>query len=110
MPRSKNEWSYTSTTHYAFMAWYSVKAQGQIYLYLKPFTLPLTLRDQVSQPYKTSLKNDTEWIAEAYLPRVRDCKVFMHDEFVGNDVVMIMAISSESCPGRWDGEYQNNLV
>jgi hypothetical protein len=25
MPRSKNEWSYTSTPQYAFMAWYSVK-------------------------------------------------------------------------------------
>jgi len=25
--------SYTSTPHYAFMAWCSVKAQGQLYLY-----------------------------------------------------------------------------
>jgi hypothetical protein len=30
----KNEWSYTYTSHYAFMAWCSVKAQGQFYLYL----------------------------------------------------------------------------
>jgi hypothetical protein len=31
--RSKNEWSYTSSPQYAFMAWCSVKkAQGQIYL------------------------------------------------------------------------------
>jgi hypothetical protein len=30
----KNEWSYTSTPQYAFMAWCSVKAQGQLYLYL----------------------------------------------------------------------------
>jgi hypothetical protein len=29
-----NEWSYTSTPQYAFMAWCSVKAQGQLYLYL----------------------------------------------------------------------------
>jgi hypothetical protein len=34
----KNAWSYTSTPQYAFMAWCSVKAQGQVYLYL---TLPL---------------------------------------------------------------------
>jgi hypothetical protein len=30
--RSKNEWSYTSA-QYVFMAWCSVKAQGQLYLY-----------------------------------------------------------------------------
>jgi hypothetical protein len=29
----KNSWSYTSTPQYAFMAWYSVKAQGQLYFY-----------------------------------------------------------------------------
>jgi hypothetical protein len=34
-PRSKNEWSYTSTPQYASMAWCSVKAQGWLYLYLK---------------------------------------------------------------------------
>jgi hypothetical protein len=34
VPRSKNEWSYTSTAQYASMAWCSVKAQGQLYLYL----------------------------------------------------------------------------
>jgi hypothetical protein len=33
VPRSKNEWSYTSTPQYAFMAWFSVKAQGQLYIY-----------------------------------------------------------------------------
>jgi hypothetical protein len=32
VPRSKNEWSYTSISQYAFMAWCSVKAQG-LYLY-----------------------------------------------------------------------------
>jgi len=32
VPSSKNEWSYTSTPHYAFMAWCLVKAQGQLYL------------------------------------------------------------------------------
>jgi hypothetical protein len=31
--RSKNACSYTSTPQYAFMAWCSVKAQGQLYLY-----------------------------------------------------------------------------
>jgi hypothetical protein len=34
VPRSKNEWSYTSTPPHAFMAWCSVKTQGQLYLYL----------------------------------------------------------------------------
>jgi hypothetical protein len=30
-----NEWSYTSTPHYAFMAWCSAKiAQGQLYVYV----------------------------------------------------------------------------
>jgi hypothetical protein len=36
VPRSKNEWSYTSIPQYAFMAWCSVEAQGQLYLYLNP--------------------------------------------------------------------------
>jgi hypothetical protein len=30
----KNAWTYTSTPQYAFTAWCSVKAQGQLYLYL----------------------------------------------------------------------------
>jgi hypothetical protein len=34
VPRSTNEWSYTSTPQYTFMAWCLVKAQGQLYLYL----------------------------------------------------------------------------
>jgi hypothetical protein len=29
----KNSWNYTSTPHYAFMAWCSVNAQVQLYLY-----------------------------------------------------------------------------
>jgi hypothetical protein len=29
----KNAWIYTSTPQYAFMAWFSVKAQGHLYLY-----------------------------------------------------------------------------
>jgi hypothetical protein len=33
VPRSKNEWSYTSTPQYAFMAWCSVKARTTL-----PFT------------------------------------------------------------------------
>jgi hypothetical protein len=31
---SKNEWRYTSTPQYTFMAWCSVKAQGKLHLYL----------------------------------------------------------------------------
>jgi hypothetical protein len=33
----KNAWSYTSIPPYAFMAWCSVKAQGQLYLHLLPY-------------------------------------------------------------------------
>jgi hypothetical protein len=35
VPRTKNAWSYTSTRQNAFMAWCSVKTQGQLY-----FTVP----------------------------------------------------------------------
>jgi len=31
VPSSKNAWSYNSTPHYTFMAWWSFKAQGQLY-------------------------------------------------------------------------------
>jgi hypothetical protein len=41
VPRSKNEWWYTSTSQYAFMAWCLFKTQGQIYLFT--FTLLLLL-------------------------------------------------------------------
>jgi len=34
VPKSKNAWSYISTPQYAFIAWCSVKAEGQLYLYL----------------------------------------------------------------------------
>jgi hypothetical protein len=34
VPRSKNEWNYTSAPQYAFMVWCLVKVQGQIYIYL----------------------------------------------------------------------------
>jgi hypothetical protein len=33
----KKAGGYTSTAQYAFMAWWSVKAQGQLYLYLIEF-------------------------------------------------------------------------
>jgi hypothetical protein len=46
--RSKNAWSYTSSSQYAFMAWCSVKAQGQLYLYLSPdFTTMIRSRTKV---------------------------------------------------------------
>jgi hypothetical protein len=44
VPTSKNEWSYTSTPQYAFMAWCSVKAQGQLYFYHSNIILPSTPR------------------------------------------------------------------
>jgi hypothetical protein len=39
VPTLKNAWSYTSTPQYAFMVWCSVKAQGQLYLYLTWYNL-----------------------------------------------------------------------
>jgi hypothetical protein len=51
--RSKNTWSYASIPQYTFMAWFSVKAEGQLYLY---FAFSLHLRDKVSYPYKTTGK------------------------------------------------------
>jgi hypothetical protein len=35
----RNEWSYTSFSQFAFMAWCSVKAQGQLYLLPLPYLL-----------------------------------------------------------------------
>jgi hypothetical protein len=34
LPMSKNVWSYTSTSQYVFIAWCSVKAEGQLYFTL----------------------------------------------------------------------------
>jgi len=39
----KKPWSYTSTLQYAFMAWCSDEAQGQIYLYINSYLLQLLL-------------------------------------------------------------------
>jgi hypothetical protein len=38
-----NAWSYTSTPQYIFMAWCSLKAQGQIYILTLPFCRSRTL-------------------------------------------------------------------
>jgi hypothetical protein len=54
--RSQNEWSYTSTPQYAFMAWCSVKAQGQLY-----FTFYLSERSVTGQCYK--------WVPSKYRNR-----------------------------------------
>jgi len=43
VPRSKYEWSYTSTPQYVFMAWCSAKVRGQLYFYLKGTLRPLKL-------------------------------------------------------------------
>jgi hypothetical protein len=40
----KNTWSYTSASQYVFMAWCSVKAQGQCYLCLYLYTLYLLIQ------------------------------------------------------------------
>jgi hypothetical protein len=55
VPRSKNAPSYTSAPQYFFIAWCSVKAQGQLYLYLTIFLwasrLPLTQRFMLPERY-----------------------------------------------------------
>jgi hypothetical protein len=65
MPRSKDEWSYTSTPQYAFMAWCSVKAQGQLYLYLYLWmdidTLGIEKRD-ISVATDAVTKGITQWV------------------------------------------------
>jgi hypothetical protein len=45
----KNRWICTSTLHYAIMAWCSVKAQGQIYLYLSRKKQILLAQDRIQQ-------------------------------------------------------------
>jgi hypothetical protein len=43
-----NAWSCTSTPQYALMAWYAVKVQGQLYLYLAfTFTQRLNIRNRL---------------------------------------------------------------
>jgi hypothetical protein len=46
VPRPKNEWSYTSTSQYASMAWCSAKAQGELCL------LPLLIQLKFIQIFK----------------------------------------------------------
>jgi hypothetical protein len=49
----KNEWSYTPLPQYSFMVWCSVKAQGQLYLYLQvqvTFSVCSTFRAVVHNP------------------------------------------------------------
>jgi hypothetical protein len=47
----KNTWSFTSTPHYAFTTWRSVKAQGQLYIISTPRSskrsLPLSLPTKI---------------------------------------------------------------
>jgi hypothetical protein len=50
VPRSKNEWRYTSTPKCAFMAWCSVKEQGQLYLYLYFVTRNLSRGGVITTP------------------------------------------------------------
>jgi hypothetical protein len=60
VPRSKNEWSYTSTPHYASMVWCSVKAQGQLYLYLLPPSIDTVIkwRDVIGETCSTYWGNE----------------------------------------------------
>jgi hypothetical protein len=55
--RSKNEWCYTSTPQYAFMAWCSVKHRGIFTLLLLYFTCTF----KIPRPFKSE-----DWIKERY--------------------------------------------
>jgi hypothetical protein len=47
VPRSKNAWSYISTPHYVFMAWYSVKRKHR-----DNFTLTVRLIEGIRGSWK----------------------------------------------------------
>jgi hypothetical protein len=57
VPRSENEWSYTSTPQYAFMVWCLVKGQGQLYPYLTLYTYDIKELSLSHSPY-TEAKNN----------------------------------------------------
>jgi hypothetical protein len=72
VPRSKNKWSYTSTPPYAFTAWCSVKAQGQIYFYLTGGHLS---RDKAlgrevdhSPLYDAEVRNEVSYTSSPHTP------------------------------------------
>jgi hypothetical protein len=55
----KNAWSYTSTPQYAFIAWCSVKVQGQIYLCIVG---PIQTGDQIKENKKSGHGRDEKCI------------------------------------------------
>jgi hypothetical protein len=55
----KNAWRYTSTPQYAIMAWCSVKAQGQLYLYFPLCVPPLKLFNQFTGIHETFYEHCT---------------------------------------------------
>jgi hypothetical protein len=73
----KNAWSYTPLPQYAFMAWCSVKAQGQLYLifYLSLCSF-LMVRGQISFPHTTADNIDSLFWYLGYVDRAQKCKVF----------------------------------
>jgi hypothetical protein len=57
VPRSKNVWRYTSTPQYAFIAWCSVTAQGQLYFpLLLPLPLPPDLGSNLRSPKHEAIR------------------------------------------------------
>jgi hypothetical protein len=54
VPRSKNVWSYISTPQYAFMAWCSPEAQGQLYLHLLPLTVQMAHNEDLYNFYTST--------------------------------------------------------
>jgi len=68
VPRSKNEWSYSSTPQYAFMAWYSDKAQEQLYLYTKQ-RIPLNVLHRCFNPNGTGrhkFSDSLKWLMNVW--------------------------------------------
>jgi hypothetical protein len=54
--RSKNEWSYTSTPQYAFMAWCSVKAQLPAPIHVLCFSHPSYISNPLYSPLQTAMQ------------------------------------------------------
>jgi hypothetical protein len=62
-----NVWSYTSRTQYTSMTWWSVKAQGQLYLYL---TSPTFMEPEDSLPCPQEPATDSYPELDASSPQI----------------------------------------
>jgi hypothetical protein len=80
--RSKYEWSCKSILQYAFMAWCSVKAQGQLYLY----PLPGIARVPDTWKYKSGVLPLCQGRESGPFIRTTPPNVMTRKEFLGNSL------------------------